>query len=187
MGRPNVGRVEGLTLVFSLVAATAGIVLWRLEWLKAPRHAWRVRRHLVRPGPGREGRCDVYVLPEGRYTVYSVVCTLHGDSVRGKRLRTRRNRVSPDSSPLHLTVSLADPDPEDLWVEITWVTLRPCLHHGERIDVHAGQFLRWAWLWRSLRVRGRPGEGVAGLRLCRTRGRWKYSSALPLVMIPGED
>lgn len=82
--------MEVLTLVFSLVAATAGIVLWRLEWLKAPRHAWRVRRHITPPSPtaGADppmaGRCDVYVLPEGRDTVYSVVCTLHGASVRGR-------------------------------------------------------------------------------------------------------
>ncbi len=186
------GRVEVLTLLFSLVAATAGIVLWRLEWLKAPQHAWRVRRHITPSSPRtatdppRPGRVDVHVLSEGRGTVYSVVCTLRGASAAGLRPRVRKNRVSPDSEPLHLSVTLPDPDPGDLWVEVTWVTFRPSLHHGERINVHTGEFLRWRWSWSSLRLGRRPGEGWESARLYRTRGRWIHHSARPLALIPDD-
>lgn len=183
--------MEVLTLVFSLVAATAGIVLWRLEWLKAPQQVWRVRRHLVPPvpvsdtGPAQPGRVDVRVHPDGRETVYSVVCTLRGASVAGgRRPRTRRNRCSPGSEPLHLALVLPQPDPGDLWVEVTWVTFRLSLHHGERINVHTGEFLRWRWSWWSLRLGRRPGEGWSSVRPYRTRGRWIHHSARPMALIP---
>lgn len=64
------------------------------------------------------------------------------------------------------------------------MTFRPCLQHGERTNVHTGEFLRWTWLWRSLRLRRRPGEDWSSARLCRTRGRWVHRSALPLALIP---
>ncbi|MDT0329978.1 hypothetical protein [Nocardiopsis lambiniae] len=182
--------MEILTFLFSLVAGMTGIILWRLEWLKAPQHAWRVRRHITPPTSAtatdapRPGRADVHVLSEGRATVYSVVCTLLGESVAGRRPRVHKNRFSPESDPLHLSAPLPHPDPRDLWVEITWVTFRPNLHHGERINVHTGEFLRWRWSWTSLRLGRRPGEGWSGARVYRAKGRWIHHSARPMALIP---
>ncbi|MFD9240635.1 hypothetical protein ACFV0D_01605 [Streptomyces sp. NPDC059556] len=201
--------MELWTLIFAVLAAFASLVVARWEWFDRPQHGWNV--HVSRDRGADEtlptGK-KVYRRRQATFSVYAVgTAVVHtvrvrapgashvgkpekGEDVREvvERRSLYRPTMSVGSKPIELIVFF--PEAKKVYIEITWIRLRPYRMFGERIDARAladdelPAWERWQWSWRSLRPRCCAGGKRWMIWPVRTQGRWVPADEHPRIKIP---
>lgn len=177
-------------LVFSVIAAVAGIIVARWEWMDRPTTGWQI----VFPKPhfderGRP-RYQAAVFFQGEASIDDV--EVHGIGYR-TWTESDENRIPWNPSSDHLLFHYEPfEEGQEAYIEITWTTHRPLRHRGMRANTQTRIWQVWRWHWRSLRIKRAPGrrpEHPKWLRFfdyrpIRTKGRWVNLTRVPMIRIP---
>ncbi|MEE2040077.1 hypothetical protein Q8791_22940 [Nocardiopsis sp. CT-R113] len=202
----NMDTVNVGALAFSVIAAVAGVIVARWEWLDRPKQRWvfdvgrsKLKEQKVPPNVTKFEKIDY----ETEAFNMSVTVRFVGDrAARHVRVypvgvhrieapngdkSLRRSLITQGNDPLEVkfVVPPLNHQKEDPYLEVRWITLRPLREHGHRIGLRRNhEYENWRWHWRSLRPRRRDGEGWWKFRLVRTQGQWVKERGHPLATIP---
>ncbi|WP_405606403.1 hypothetical protein [Streptomyces sp. NBC_00076] len=188
------------TLVAAVAAALASIVVARWEWFDRPQHGWNVHVSSDHGTDEPRKRATFSVHAVGTAVVHTVKVKAPGAFYVGKpetgetaeEAEERRSMYRPTmgvgSKPIEFMALF--PASGKVYIEITWIRLRPYRMFGERVNARAladgesTDWERWQWSWRSLRPRSRAGGRWWMVWPIRTDGRWVSTEEPSRIKIP---
>jgi hypothetical protein len=179
-------------LVFSVIAATASIIVARWEWFDRPQHDWRFQ---ITKDNSRPWTVEFEIHAEGTAVAVNVRTRLIGflDLTPSETKRHQSKPMTTGTEPIKMRLEFPSDEGDPAFVEIVWTTPRPLREHGRRWNGTTGDWQEWKWHWRSLRLRqsraARQGRArllgrFRGYRLVRTEGEWVPYVPRPIHEIP---
>ncbi|MFI9176067.1 hypothetical protein [Streptomyces lincolnensis] len=198
------------TLVAAIAAALASSVVARWAWFDRPQHGWSIHVSSDRgidethPGTGkkiyRRKRATFAVHAVGTAVVHTVRVTAPGALHVGKPEKDEGAKEAAERRSLYQPTMSVGSKPIEfivffhksgkVYIEITWIRLRPYRMFGERFDARAladGESPareRWQWSWWSTRPRCCAGGRWWMIWPVRTRGRWVATEEPSRIEIP---